>query len=195
MTTIISRVYADKATAEGVVAKLREAGHPEANIDMISAGDADMAESLAKSRVGDTAAAVYTDMLKGKASMVVVRCLLTPFGAARNAMSIVDGAESLPADLPSQNRYVREQPQTGRFLSVMTDHPLMLTSKYELRRERHRMSDVMSWRLLSPSRPRTSAISGGRFMSQRILPFPLLSRKKSKQTAIPGGKRMLYKRA
>ena len=33
MTTVISRVYADEATADGVLAALRAAGHPEANID------------------------------------------------------------------------------------------------------------------------------------------------------------------
>ena len=79
-------------------------------------------------------------------------------------------------------------------LSVMTDHPRFLSSDMNPRANANRdlVSRALHWKLLSDPKPRNSAWSGTTFMSQKILPFPLLKAHKSGNSVIPGGKRMLY---
>lgn len=196
MTTVISRVYADEATADSVLAALRAAGHPEANIDKFKAGGKNLTAKISAARVAREAASTYARMLKNDTTLVVIRAPFTPFGAARDAMSIADSVDSLPAKVETQNLYIREEPDTQLFIGqkILRKHPLILSSDMNRQANAGRdlVSRAMHWKLLTAHRTRRSATSGTSFMSQKILPFPLLSHKSRRNSAIQGGKRILY---
>ena len=198
MTTVSSRAYADTATAEGVVTALKEAGFPDANIDLIQGGGGSLQKSMIAARVPEEAVDAYVSVLSPGTALVVARSELTPFGAARTAMSIMNAAAPLPVALETQDHYIREQPDRDLFigLSILKDHPRFLSSDMNPRNNANRglVSTAFAWPLLTAPRRRHSAMSGGGFMSQRILPFPLLSDKPRKNSVIRGGGRMLYKR-
>ncbi|NOD91926.1 hypothetical protein GS636_03905 [Ruegeria sp. HKCCD4884] len=197
MTTVISRIYADETTAEGVRTALREAGHPDANIDVFKGAARGLAGKIHAARVAKDTAAVYAKMLKEDgATLIVMRAPFTPFGAARNAMKIMDSVQSVPAKVETETQYVRDEPDMDLFIGqkILRDHPRFLTPDMNPYANANRglVSRAMHWKLLTKHRTKRSAMSGTRFMSQRILPFKLLSNKPRKISVISGGKRMLY---
>ncbi|MCE8006225.1 hypothetical protein [Aestuariivita sp.] len=190
MTTVISRLYADEATAHGVVDALRAEGFPQNTIDTITQKDAD---AIAATRINADDAAIYANRMEAGNVLVVVRAPLTPFGAARRAMAIVDEAQSIPAGIASPNLHITEAADPRLFLSILPDHPRFLSSDVgpDSPRVRGTVSDGLGWPLLSKHRTKRSASSGW-FTSTKLLPFPLLSGHRTKRSAISGGKRMLY---
>lgn len=197
MTTVISRVYAAEATAEGVLNALYEAGHPDANIDVFKSGTRGLAGKIHAARVSQEAAAVYAKMLKEEgATLIVMRAPFTPFGAARNALAIMDSVESVPAKGETETQYIRDEPDMDLFIGqkILRDHPRFLTPDMNPRANANRglVSRAMHWKLLTKHRTKRSAMSGTHYMSQRILPFKLLSTKPRKNSVISGGRRMLY---
>lgn len=191
MTTVISRLYKDKKAADTVVKALHEVGFPDNIIDVINAGDKDAEAAMVAARVAKDAAATYAGELGDSASLVVVRAPFTPFGAAREAMKIVDGHSPMASAVSDQNMMIREQPRSDLFLSVMRDHRLFMTDRKEMSRNDGRISHGFGWRLLSKHKTGRSAMSGGRFMSKMFWPMPLLSRKKDKLSVYRGGKKFL----
>ena len=197
MTTVISRVYADEAAAQGVMSALREAGHPETNFDMFEGGERGLTAKIIAARVSTDAAKVYVKMLKEEgARLIVMRAPFTPFGAARNAQSIMDSVDTIPAKVESETKYVREEPDMELFIGqkILRDHPRFLTPDMNSYANANRglVSRAMHWKLLTKHRTKRSAMSGTRFMSQRIIPFKLLSDKPRKSSVISGGRRMMY---
>ncbi|MDX1743229.1 MAG: hypothetical protein R3186_06505 [Ruegeria sp.] len=197
MTTVISRVYADEATADGVLTALREAGHPEANFDVFKGDAKGLAEEITAARVSEDAAAVYAKMLKKKgATLVVMRAPFAPFGAARNAQKIMDSVEHVPAKVETETQYIRDQPDMDLFMDqkILRNHPRFLTPDMNPYANANRglISRGLYWPLLTKHRTKRSALSGTRFMSQRILPFRLLLDKPRKNSVMSGGRRMLY---
>ncbi|NOE16668.1 hypothetical protein GS634_00855 [Ruegeria atlantica] len=197
MTTVISRVYAAEATAQGVMTALREAGHPEANFDMFEGGGRGLTAKIVAARVSEENAKTYVKMLKEDGSrLIVMRAPFTPFGAARNALSIMDSVESVQAKVETETQYIREEPDMDLFIrqKILMDHPRFLTPDMNPRANADRglVSAAMHWKILTKHRTKRSAMSGTRFMSQRILPFKLLSDKPRKNSVISGGRRMLY---
>lgn len=194
MTTVISRLYADEATANRVTSELKAAGFPESTMDVFKAG-ADAA-TLEGARLDEDSAKAYASVLTGDAALVVVRAPITPFGAARAAMTAADKVTSTRVPGTQENRYITETPNRDLFLglSILTDHPRFLSSDMNPRANANRglVSQALHWKLLSDRKPRNSAWSGTHFMSKRILPFPLLRSRKPGNSVISGGKRMFY---
>jgi len=107
MTTIITRLYEDDAAANAVASGLSDAGFPASIFDVI-AGGGDVAGAMATARVSEEGAAVYGPLIDQGKKLVVVRAPITPFGAAKRAMSIVDSQPTVDTGLKNQDQYVRE---------------------------------------------------------------------------------------
>ncbi|MFY9211493.1 MAG: hypothetical protein WAO69_10230 [Aestuariivita sp.] len=191
MTTVISRLYADEATAHGVVDDLKGAGFPGNTIDVLAAGSS--AEAIAATRVNASDAEIYANKMQSEGVLVVVRAPFTPFGAARRAMEIVDSTTSIHAGVKSPNFYAEDRADPKLFLSVMTNHPRFFATDMgpESARSRGTVSEGLGWRLLSEHRTKRSASSGWH-ASTKLLPFPLLKAHKERNSVISGGKRMMY---
>jgi hypothetical protein len=187
MTTIITRLYADKATADAVAGALAGNGFPASIYDVIPAG-ADAAARIRAAGVRKAFVDAVAEKLTGGRALVVVRAPFSPIGAARLAMELVDGAESIHLAGIDQNDYVESQPDPRLSLSVLTDHPRFFSMDIipgsNLRPGL--ISDAFGIRLLT-SRKRNSAIRGGGYMSTKFLPFPLLIRGRKAKSAIQGG--------
>lgn len=179
MTTVITRLYQDNKTAGSVVSALKEAGFPDDTIDVLAAGESDLAEALAKARVPAAAAETYAGEISGDTTLVVVRAPFTPFGAARKAIEIADATPAAPSAVTDNNAHISDTMKRELTLSVMTDHRLFLTDTKEMARNNGRISTGFGWRMLSRRQKKTSAISGGRFMSRAFWPMALLMKKKT----------------
>jgi hypothetical protein len=190
MTTIITRLYPDAATAQGVVADLLNAGHDLSTIDVIVRnGAADLAERLQSARVSPEAAAAYTRQMVGSTkALLVVRAGFNPLGAARNAIKVTARYPSLGVGLADENQYVREDGDYAAGNSVMKDHPLWMSNK--LRPTSH--AHILGSDPIIHSKTGTSAIRGGAFMSTKFWPMRLVSAQaKTGTSAIRGGKLFL----
>ena len=75
MTTVISRVYADKETADGIVSALRDEGHPASNIDVFHAGEDGLQERMEAARVDADSAAVFSQ-IAGERTQRLLSCAL-----------------------------------------------------------------------------------------------------------------------
>ncbi len=191
MTTVITRLYKSKKAATTVMKALQDAGFPDATLDIIEAGTEDAEGVMIAARVPKDSAAIYSTELAEGTALLIARAPFTPFGAAREAMRIVDAQDSLPSAVANDNAFVKDEPKTELYLSVLTNHPLFMTDRKEMSRNDGRISTGFGWKLLSRDKPRRSAISGGRFMSRAFWPMPLLSEHKDRRSAIPGGKKFL----
>ena len=162
MTTIISRLYADKATADSVVSQLLDAGHDSDTIAVVTAGQDPTAVGVSAAN-----AAAYAPHLKGDAALVVVCAPFNPIGTAHSAIRIVNRTRSLDAGAPKPDHYVRHRPDTRRFLSVMTDHPRFFSQDMgESRgRERGPVSEAFGFRTVSDSPTKTSAVGKSRLIA------------------------------
>lgn len=192
MTTVISRVYADEAAADGVITQLKQAGFPSALFDKLPSGSP--AGAIEATRVAPETARCYEEMLTDGATLVVVRVLLTPLGAARAAMRILDAAGPLPADVATENLYIREKAGKSLSLSqrILRDGPLLLTDPERVHRGEPGVLAAILWTILPPVRGRTPSQFGKPFLSSRFWPQPLLSTEPREITAIRGGRRLLY---
>ena len=111
MTTIVTRLYATKATAEAVVKALAEAGFLERDVDMIAPPGAkptaaDMKKvnaALKAAEVFPGAAEAYSAHIKDGKSLVVVR---PPFGGTMAAQRVVDAHGPIESGVKHQDAYV-----------------------------------------------------------------------------------------
>jgi len=192
MTTVISRLYPNEKAAQAVVSALHDVGFPADTTDIVTANHGgNLADAIKATRVASDAASIYAQELKNDTALMVVRAPFTPFGAAREAMNVVDGFDALSSAVTDNNVLVRDEPARELFLSILPNHPLFMTDRREMGRNDGRISHGFGWRLLSPRRTKASAMSGGRFMSRLFWPMPLLSQKKNKSSVYKGGKKFL----
>lgn len=192
MTTIITRLYPDTATAEAVADALRAEKFRARDFDVVSdAGThGSVAAHLAAAGVTADNAAAYAPRIEGGAVLVVVRADFNPVGAARLAQSIVDANDPMVIGLTNENVYLRKEMSADKKpnFHVLTDHPRFLSSDMGAGRPQRRLVSEMFGLPLLSSRPRKpSAIAGGAHMSYRLLPIPLLSEHSRKRSVMPGG--------
>lgn len=168
MTTIITRLYPDAATAKAVAAALHEEGMEGSDVDILTAADA---AAITAARVAPAAAAAYAGAMGGGKALLVARAPFAPMGLARAAIQIADAVPSLKVGVRDENDYVREEMQSEFHNRVLTSHPYIMSNKF--RKLTH--GRVFSFRALSHPRPRTSAIRGGAYISTKFWPMPLIS--------------------
>jgi hypothetical protein len=186
MTTIITRLYSDRKTAQAVADALMSAGHQGSYIDVIGSADAGAMEHA---RVNGAAASAYAKAMTGAQTLLVVRAPFSPIGAAKRAQTIVGRYASLDVGLDNEDHYVREQPKGARFLSILSNHPRFLTQDMNAGagRRRSTVSSAFGMPTLSAYKSRRSAISGGAYISTKFWPMPLISKNKTKHSVISGG--------
>jgi hypothetical protein len=175
MPTIISRVYADKKSAEAARAALAAAGF---DADAISGAGA----SVPAKGIGSSGVAAATAALKSGKSVVIAAA---GFGKARKAAAIADGFDPLSV------------PGLGRDLYVM-DNPNLELSEQIQRNKRYatplrdvqghgRISSLFGLPLLTSKSTSRSAYSGTVRMGG---PVALLTGKKTSLSAYSGTVRM-----
>ncbi len=182
MTTIITRLYSDDA-AHAAVAALASGGFDADMVRVIPAG-ADAKSAMGAARISDVVASAYAAAMKSGHSLVVVEAGFNPVGAARKAMKILAKHPSIDVGLESEDNYIREFPDARHSNSIMAGNPLVLSNPYAKASHGH----ILGSNPVSRSKPRTSAIRGGAYMSKMFWPMALLSKPRSRNSAIAGGK-------
>jgi hypothetical protein len=184
MTTIITRLYKDLATAKGVAGALVAAGHDPATIDVIirdGAGDAEA--RMIEARVPRASASAYAPGIAKGAALLVVQAPFAPMGTARHAIRVVNKTPALSVGLADEDVYIREQPKVETEGKVLQGTVFYMSNPHRSLTHAH----VLGANPILPARPRTSAIPGGRYMSRMFWPGKLLSPRKDRTSAIRGG--------
>lgn len=184
MTTIITRLYPDLATAQAVSAALTARGHDAATIEVItSRGDGSVEDRLQAARVQAASAAAYAPGIAKGGALLVVRAPFAPMGTARDAIRVVNRTPALNVGLEDEDVYIREQPRVDIAGKVLPGTTFFMSNPYRSSTHGH----IFGKNPIIESRPRTSAIRGGAYMSKMFWPMKLVSEPKERTSAIRGG--------
>lgn len=175
MTTIVTRLYPDKKTADDAVAALHELGLAEGNIDRVGAGN-DAADKLTAARVPEASASAYAANLDGAREVVVARAPFTPIGIALKTIKTMNGFASIDAGVANENYYIAEKADPSLFKSVDTGHGHIMSNlkpgystRLGLMSERWGFpmlsGRIFTGKRLMSGRTANSAIKGGRHMT------------------------------
>jgi hypothetical protein len=183
MTTIITRLYSDAATARGVASALMANGHDQDTIDVIGKeGAGGAAERMRAARVAPAAAAAYADAVAAGKALIVVRAPFAPMGAARNAMKIVDRTPSIKVGVADENAYIRETPSMTHRSSVLPGTTFFMSNPHRSMSHGH----IFGAKLLSAHKQKRSAIAGGKHISRLFWPMRLISAPRARHSAMHG---------
>ncbi len=184
MTTIITRLYPDLATATRVVAALKERGHDDATISILTQdGDGSASNRMAQARIPAASAAAYAPGLARGQVLVVVQAPFAPMGTARDAIKSVNRTPAINVGLADEDHYIREQPRVQTSGKIL--HGTVFFMSNPLRPVSH--GHALGGNPILPSRERRSAIRGGAYMSTKFWPMRLLSRSREANSVIHGG--------
>jgi hypothetical protein len=184
MTTIITRLYKDMATAQGVVDALVSAGHDAGTIDVIARDGAGAAEArMAEARVPKASAAAYGPGIAKGNALLVVRAPFAPIGTARHAIRVVNRTPAINAGVADEDHYIREEPKLEKTGKLLPGTVYFMSNPHRTAMHGH----IMGSNPISPSKPRTSAIAGGGYMSTKFWPMRLLSAPKERTSAAGSG--------
>jgi hypothetical protein len=184
MTTIITRLYPDMATATSVSSALHSSGHDPSTIDVITrSGDGPASDRMRQARVPAASAAAYAQRIEKGAALLVVRAPFAPIGTARHAIKVVNRTPAVDVGLEDEDVYIREQPTIARSGSVMSGTTFFMSNPHRNLSHGH----ILGQNPISPSKPRTSAITGGAYMSKMFWPMKLVSTGRQASSAIHGG--------
>lgn len=128
MTTIISRLYADKKGADRVAKKLKLEGFRAKDMDVIVAKDGETAESvedrLTEALTHPDAISTYAGKIVSGGAAVVVRCDYTPLGARKIARGILEASDAKKAGNVPQEHEVKRKVESPGIPTLLEDHPL-----------------------------------------------------------------------
>lgn len=179
MTTIITRLYDDRKTAEHAVTALKLQNHPDENIDVVEYGEGAKA-AMIDARVPEPSADAYVKKMTRGRTLVVYRAPVTPFGAARNAIDTLDEFESVDAGVENQNVYLSEGPAEDMFLDMKVDTQHRHYATWGNERRRGLVSDAFGIPTLTAQKSKDSVLHGTHYMSRWFWPMPLVIRTKPK---------------
>ena len=185
MTTIISRVFSDEKAAKSAAKRLVFRGIPSRDCAVIAGSDeAAVASRLELAKIDESATSAYLKAAKAGQAIVVVHATYKPLMAATMVRDTFDKLDTVSVGDVTEEYFVPDGPEKGS--SVLREHPLFLTVPPA--RTGHRGAPVTRnmFRMLSPRKPRRSAIKGGGFKSRMFWPTPLLSKKPRKKSVISG---------
>lgn len=120
MTTIITRLYQDEQTANGVAEALFEAHFKKKMLDLIGSGD-DAQARMEEAQVPASLIESYAQGVGSGQALLVVRA---PFGGAEKAGIIVDQTDSLAGDSTYVSTKISRQVENY----ILKDHPHIMTS-------------------------------------------------------------------
>jgi hypothetical protein len=184
MTTIISRVYADEATAQAAANKLAIKGIPRNSCHIITHGDA--AETLMeRAQVHASAMKSYSKLLAAGNAVLVVQATFKPLGAASLTREILSKTDPIDAGKLTDDFKVSWQPDKSP--SIMKDHPHMLSIKGM--QPRGTITSAFGMPMLKKHNAKRS-VSTGKRMSRMFWPMKLVSKKARSSSVIKGGRQM-----
>jgi hypothetical protein len=184
MTTIITRLYADQAAARAVVNTLLQKGQDDNTINVITRDTVGGPEAAMKAaRIPAASAMAYAHAMKGREALLVVAAPFNPMGAAREAINVVRKSPAIDVGLADEDVYIREDVRTESSGSVLSGQPLIMSNPHSRPSHHH----ILGSNPIIASKPRTSAIHGGAYMSRFFWPMKLVSASKEKTSAIRGG--------
>jgi hypothetical protein len=184
MTTIITRLYKDLATAQGVASALSLAGHDAGTIDVISRdGDGGAEARMIEARVPKASAAAYAPAVARGAALLVVRAPFAPIGTARHAIRVVNRTPAIDAGVANEDVYIREQASLRSEGKILPGTVFYMSNPHRSLTHGH----ILGSNPIIASRPRSSAIAGGAHISTKFWPMKLLSAAKERSSAIRGG--------
>ncbi len=204
MITVITRLYENEASAQGIVGRLYRAGFPRNAIMMITPND-NVARRMELALIPEDAAGKLATRIEEGKSLVVVHATYKPLNAVRIANETFETSGAISSGL--ENESFRVKAPRDHAPSVLKDHPHFLTMEGSVKAG-PTISETLGLRLLSPQKRRSSAMSGGKlffgdgvirgrtpkarlktgsFMSKMFWPMPLLSKKKESRSVLPGG--------
>lgn len=183
MTTIITRLYADRQTAEHVAGILHAAGLSGSDMDIVTRDGDDPAAQMGAARMGRQSAAAYGEGVARGHALLVVRAPFNPMGAARRITQMMDETPSHKVGLARESEYIRETLKDKYWSSILTDHPRFFSQDIipGFGGVRGTVSGAFGFRLLSAHRDRRSA------GSYHILPGAKVSAQRTRTSAISGG--------
>ena len=194
MTQVISRLFDNEKIAQGVVDRLRFEGIPPSAMRLVTAESDEtpdaIADRLGKYDVAPDAATLYAKhMADGKAA-VVVHASYKPLGAAKLTRSVMNKNDPINLGDLTEETFIPDRPSHAP--SILDSHPLFLSTRIDQRpfSSGGPISRGLGPQLLLKSRPRNSAIRGGKFMSRGFWPMPLVKTDRNATSAIRGGKYM-----
>ncbi|MFM7333646.1 MAG: hypothetical protein ACKO1H_04405 [Tabrizicola sp.] len=184
MTTIITRLYPDLATAQGVVAALMANGHEPSTIDVITkGGDGSPEDRMLAARVPKASAAAYAAGISKGGALVVVQAPFAPMGTARDAMKVVNRTPAINVGIENEDVYIREQPKVEISGKVQQGTVFYMSNPHRSLGHGH----ILGSNPILPAKERTSAIRGGAYMSKMFWPMKLVSTGRQANSAISGG--------
>jgi len=194
MTQVISRLFESEKLAENVADRLRFEGVPNSATRVVTAkageSEKDLAARISGYSVATNAAKAYAKHIRSGNAAVVVHASYRPLGAAKLTRNVLDRNNPIDVGDVTEETYVPDKPSHAP--SILDTHPHFLTTRVNSRRipSGGPISHGLGPKLLLKHRPRTSAISGGRYMSRFFWPMPLLKKNREARSAIRGGKHM-----
>ena len=191
MTTIISRLYADRPAAQAVRRKLSREGFRDADVDVISAREGDDADAierrLRKAWVHEDAAPVYAGRIADGGTVLVVRADYRPLGARRIAYGIIEDSETVKSNASPEDHEIKTPPPKPGLPTVLKDHPLFFRVDRDpgTGRELGRISDLLGLPTLTGRGHRMSVQRPGGPVTDDFM--PMVTRKPRRKSVIEGG--------
>lgn len=210
MTTVITRLYQDEASALGVRGRLNRAGFPRHALSLFSGEQglsaSELQAKMERALVPTEAARTYAARVAEGASLVAVHATYKPLNAVRIANETFASSGALSSGLETESFRVKTPPDHAP--SVMKDHPRFLTMAPSAEPTVRLVSEQLGVRTLSHPKRRDSVMHGGKrffgegiirkkksnsvlregsFMSRYFWPMPLVSKRQRGLSVIPGG--------
>lgn len=173
MTTIITRLYEDQATAAAAANALARQGLALTAVDIITRdGAGTPLERMRSAMVGADAAAAYAGPVGQGRALLVVNAPFAPMGTALKAIRTVNRTPSIDVGLADEDAYIRDEPDVVLEGRVFTGTVFFMSNPYR----RLPMGHILGSNPIIHSRPRHSAIRGGAYMSTKFWPMKLISK-------------------
>jgi hypothetical protein len=184
MTTIITRLYADSATARAAAHDLMGRGHSDDYISIITGdGGGSVTDRMRALRVGAAAASAYAPHVAKGAALLVVQAPFNPIGAARDAMRALKKHPSLDVGVANENEYLREEMKIETSGKVLQGTVFYMSNPHRSTSHGH----ILGSNPIISGKTKTSAIPGGAYMSTKFWPMKLISAPTERRSAISGG--------
>jgi hypothetical protein len=104
-------------------------------------------------------------------------------GTALHAIRTVNRTPSLKVGLDDEDIYIREEPRIAMQGRVLSGKVFFMSNPFRSTNHGH----ILGSNPILPSKPRTSAIAGGAYMSKMFWPMKLVTTGRQAHSAISGG--------
>ena len=183
MTTIITRLYPDRATAQSVADALAGKVPGLTSIDIITRDGAEPPTArMRAARVPTRSAEAYGPQVTDGKALLIANAPFAPMGTAMKAIRTVNLFAAIAAGVDDEDAYIREEPVLEMEGRVFKGTVFFMSNPRRPLPQGH----ILGKNPLRPSRPRTSAIRGGAYMSTKFWPMKLLSRHKDRLSVTKG---------